>query len=105
MNTIFSIIQAAVAGALAYSCFCRLVRTDHTTEREIRLVIWLQAVAAGLVIGAPILPLIYPWINWKAWTTPWWIWAVLLFACTLMQIVTAKYWRLGVPPDFQRKQP
>jgi hypothetical protein len=94
------IFQASCAAALAYSCFCRIVRTDAETHREIRLAIWFQGVAAGFVGGAPILPILNPLIYWKPWTTPWFAWAVLLLSATLMQLVTAKYWRDGVPKSF-----
>ena len=103
MTLIFiSLIQMAIATALVYSCFCRLIRSDDRTHREIRLVIWFQAVAAGLVLGAPILPILDHTMHWPAWTTPVWIWFCLLFSSTLLQVVTAKYWRSGVPIDFQK---
>lgn len=95
------VLQTVAACALLYSCFCRLVRTDETTIREIRLAIWFESVAAGLVIGAPILPLV-PEIptDWAPLTTPMWVWLVLLLAATLVQVVTSKFWRDGVPLDF-----
>lgn len=102
MNTAMVILQMAVASCLAYSCFCRLVRTDADTIREVRLAIWFQAMAAGLVAGAPILPLLVPEITWRPGTTPRWIWLVLLVAGTLVQVVASRYWRKQVPRDFQK---
>ncbi len=101
-------LQMLAAAALAWSCFCRLVRTDVETIREIRLSVWFEAVAAGLVLAAPVLPLLVPQLNgagmwrWQPWTTPWWIWLALLLSATGMQLVTAQYWRHGTPQDFRR---
>ncbi|MCY1167119.1 hypothetical protein D9M73_70760 [compost metagenome] len=102
MNTVMVLLQMVVALCLAYSCFCRLVRTDAETIREVRLAIWFQAMAAGLVAGAPILPLLVPEITWRAGTTPRWIWLVLLVAATFVQVVASRYWRNGMPRDFQK---
>ena len=60
MTTPFVILQMLLAAALANSCFCRLVRTDSETIREVRLAIWFEALAAGLVLGAPVMPLLLP---------------------------------------------
>lgn len=102
-------VQFVFAAGLFWSCFCRLVKTNAETIREIRLAIWLESVAAALVMGAPILPLVMPaeflghgLVRWQPWTTPAWVWVVLLVAATLMQLVTAKFWRNAPPPDFQR---
>jgi hypothetical protein len=97
------LVQMVLAGALAHSCFCRLVRTDVDTVREIRLAIWFQALAAGLVLGAPVLPIFMREAQWPSGTTPRWIWVVLLVSATLMQIVASRYWRNGIPPDFQHE--
>lgn len=94
--------QMLFAGALAWSCFCRLVRVDMDTHREIRLTIWFEGMVAGLVLGAPILPFLVPEIPWAPWTTPKWIWLSLLVAATLIQLATSKYWKTGVPEHFKR---
>ena len=104
MTTSLVILQMLLAAALAHSCFCRLVRTDSETIREVRLAIWFEAMAAGLVLGAPVMPLMLPDADWDAGTTPTWIWMVLLLAAALVQIVTSRYWRGGVPVDFQKRQ-
>lgn len=100
MKTFLFAVQFIFAGALAWSCFCRMVRTDTGTYREVRLAIWFEFVAACLVAGMPILPALMPGFSWQVLTTPWWVWVVLLVAATLMQLVTARYWRDGVPLDF-----
>lgn len=100
MKIALSLIQMMLAAALAYSCFCRLVHTDLTTIREVRLSIWFQGIAAGIVGGAPLLPLLHPLFRWQPWHTPWTVWCLLLLSAVLMQLVTAKYWRDGVPLEF-----
>lgn len=99
-----NVFQAIAAAALAWSCFCRLVRTDHDTIREVRLAIWFQAVTACLLVGAPVIPLLVPELShaWKPWTTPRWIYLAGLASATVMQIVTARYWGDGVPTRFQK---
>lgn len=100
MNAVV-LAQMTIAGALAWSCFCRLVRVDLDTNREIRWCIVFLAVVAGLVGGAPILPILMPnEITWAPWTTPTWVWLELLLATTLMQMSASKYWRAGVPAPF-----
>lgn len=102
MNAMLTGLQMLMAAGLMYSCFCRLVRTDDNTIREVRLAIWFEAVAAGMVMGAPVLPALVPEITWQVGTTPRWIWLALLIAATLVQLATSRYWRDGVPHDFQR---
>ena len=48
--------------------------------------------------------LMLPDADWEPGTTPTWIWLVLLLAAALVQIVTSRYWRGGVPVDFQKQQ-
>jgi hypothetical protein len=108
-HTALMIVQMVFAAGLAWSCFCRLVRSDTETQREIRLAIWLQGVAAGLALGAPVLPLLVPElhgagvIRWLPGHTPMWIYVLVLIAATLMQLVTAKFWRDGPPAAFQTR--
>lgn len=102
MSTFLNILQMAVAAFLFYSCFCRLVRTTTETISEIRHAIWFLALTAGMVFGAPILPLLVPQIQWTAWTTPRWVWMGMLFAIAILQFVTSRHWRHGVPESFQK---
>jgi hypothetical protein len=99
--------QVSFGVALFYTCFCRLAKTTGHTRREVRWAIILEAAAGGLVAGAPLLPFLVPELNghglfkWRPWKTPMWIWLALLVAATLMQFATARFWRGGVPRDFQ----
>ncbi|MDO9235961.1 MAG: hypothetical protein Q7U28_08015 [Aquabacterium sp.] len=103
MSTFLLLLQAFFALALGWSCFCRMVRTDEHTVREIRLAIWFEGVASGLVLLAPWMPILWPdSFSWRALTTPTWVWLCLLLAAALVQIATARHWRHGVPADFQR---
>lgn len=94
------ILQSALAAGLAYSCFCRLVLTDSRTVREVRWAITYEAAAAMFLLGAPILPLIYPFLDWEPFTTPTIAWVFLLLGALLIQAATARHWRNGQPPDF-----
>ena len=104
MNTSLVILQMLLAAALVYSGFCRLVRTDSETIRVVRIAIWFEALAASLVLGAPVMPLLLPEADWEPGTTPTWIWLVLLLAAALVRIAISRYWRGGVPVDFQKRQ-
>lgn len=98
-TTLFLLVQFALSAMLMWSCFCRLVKTDADTHREIRWAIAFEGLAAGLVLGAPFLPLLMHEAKWRAWTTPGWVWLTLLLAVTLVQIVTARYWQSGKAPE------
>lgn len=106
-QTVLLLVQVIFAAGLFWSCFCRLALTDRRTVREIRWAIWLEGVAAGVVLGAPILPLLVPELlgrgpwRWQVGGTPTWAWALLLIAAALVQFSTARHWRRGVPPDFR----
>lgn len=102
MNSLFVACQMAMAGALFYSCFCRLCKTNAFTIREVRWALWFESVAAAWVFMAPVLPLAMPELNWPAWTTPGWVWLCLLLAATLVQIAKARYWVDGVRESLQR---
>lgn len=99
--TILIALQMFFGAALAWSCFCRLVRVDIETVREIRLSIWFLGVVSGLVLGAPVLPLMVEEIAWSPWHTPNWVWLMLLFGTTFKQMSTSRYWWDGVPDTFK----
>lgn len=75
---------------LAYTCFCRLVKTNAHTFRVIRWAFASTASAALAVVYAlatspgHVLPAI----------------AVLLLCFAWVQVSTARHWRDGVPLDF-----
>lgn len=108
-HIVLVIVQKAFALALMYACFCRVVKTNAETIREIRWAIWLEGVAAGLVFGAPVLPeLVYQFRGtgtffWQPGHTPVWIYVLLLIAAALVQFSTARFWRYGPPCDFQTR--
>ncbi len=109
VQTFLMILQMVFAGGLAWSCFCRLVHTNHDTVREIRWAIWLQCVTSALACWAPLLPALVPELNgrgdfaWQPGDTPAWIYVAVVVSTTVMQLATAQYWRYGPPSDFQTR--
>lgn len=103
MNDLYILLQAVLASMLAWSCFCRLVKTSARTLREIRWSIWFLGIVAGLVLGAPVLPLLDAAFTWPALSTPAEIWLLLLLAVVLVQVATSRHWRAGAPPSFTKE--
>ncbi len=103
------VVQMLFALALVYACFCRVVKTNEETVREIRWTIWLEGVAACLMFGAPVMPeLIYQFrgegpFKWQPGMTPDWVYVLMLVSATLVQLSTARFWRYGPPNDFQTR--
>lgn len=102
MDAMLLLLQAVLAFALAWTCFCRLVKTSHRTLREIRWAIWFLCIAAGIVLGAPVLPLLDPVFTWPAFTTPAAVWLLLLAAILIVQVATSRHWAKGTPRQFER---
>jgi hypothetical protein len=102
---ILLLAQLALAGMLVWTCFCRIVKTDSDTHREVRWAIVFEGLAGGLVFLAPFLPMLMPdHATWRPWRTPQWVWLTLLGSVALVQLVTAKYWAAGhAPQQFQRR--
>jgi magnesium-transporting ATPase (P-type) len=96
------LLQVALAAVLMGSSFFRLIKTNASTVREIRWSIWLLFVAAGLVLAAPVMPLLDAHLSWPAFTTPVWAWLVLLLAILLVQLSTSRHWRDGAPSSYQK---
>lgn len=87
------IIQMGLAAVVFYSCFCRLVRTDHHTRRVLRWAMTLKAASSVFLGWAPLLPLAAPReFHWVAWSTPDWVWLMFLAAAALLQCVCAPFW-------------
>lgn len=85
INTVLSVL-------LFWTCFCRLVRTDDSTHAPVRFAFWVLAGAAMASLAAPF-----------AWGySPGWPALLLLAAMTVVQALTALYWRDGVPAHFQK---
>ena len=85
-------IYLAACGALVYSGFCRLVRTDVGTSLTIRLVMWALTVAALAAGGAVLV-----WGHAPSWPD-----AALAAAMAAVQVATAALWRDGVPAPYRR---
>lgn len=105
MNALLLVVQTMLAFALAWTCFCRLVKTSHRTLREIRWSIWFLCIVAGLVMGAPVLPFLDPAFTWPPLTTPLAVWLLLLLAVLIVQVATSRHWQAGPPRDFERDKP
>lgn len=104
MDMLFLLLQAVFSAALAWSCFCRIVKMDESTVPEVSLAIWFEGLAAGLVLAGPYMPLLWPQLcRWQPFTTPLGIWLALSLAAALVQIATARHWRYGVPVDFVKE--
>lgn len=97
-------VQFIMASLCLWSCFCRLVRTNAETIREIRWAITLQFAVCLLLICAPFIPLLIPELAtaWKPLTTPGWVYVLAVSAMALMQLVYARNWVNGVPQEYQR---
>ena len=102
VSSVLLLLQMSLASALAWSCFCRLAKTSARTLREIRWAIWFLCIVAGLVLGAPVLPLLDSAFTWPPLTTPLAVWLLLLLAIFIVQLATSKHWRAGAPGQFER---
>lgn len=87
MITAVDVVQAVIAVCIAYTCWCRIRKTDATTLPAIRHTF-------ALLFAVSLLMAIAPWV-WAMPATP----MSLAFASVvlLMQAVTALLWRAGVP--------
>ena len=95
-TSLFLAAQLLFAAVLMWTCFCRLVKTDDGTHREIRWAFVFEGVAAGMVFGAPFLPILMPReAHWPAYSTPAWVWMALLCAAAMVQVATARLWLDG----------
>jgi len=90
-------LNFVLSGALWWTCFCRVVRTDTQTHLAVRGAFCLLAgVAAACAIAPfgvlePLLPAAEPGL----------MQLVLLGAMVTVQTLTAKFWKDGVPAHFQ----
>ena len=86
-----TLIHVVLSLALLYSQFCRSVKTDCNTRPGILAAFYLLTGAAILSLFAPlVLPGWRPSLETIA----------LLFAITVVQAVTSRFWRSGVPRSF-----
>lgn len=82
----------AACAVLAYTGFCRLVRTSTSTVLCIRAVIWLLTVASMISIAAVLV-----WGQAASWPD-----ALLAAAMAAVQVATSLLWREGVPKPYQQ---
>lgn len=94
---IYVYLNFVFSGALWWTCFCRVVRTDTQTHLAVRAAFCLLAAVAGACAIAPfgvlepLLPADEPGV----------MQLVLLAAMVTVQTLTAKFWKDGVPSHFQ----
>lgn len=87
-----SYLYMGVCACLFYTCFCRLVRTSRDTEVGVRTAFILLASAALVSLGLVFYGHYQPTLSD----------VILPAAMLLVQAITARYWRDGVPPHFQK---
>ncbi len=88
------ILFQVFGAALLWSCFSRLTFTSkRNTKRAVRWTFTALAVVAAVCLAAP----------WFADYQPDAMATALLGISALTQLVTAHYWRAGVPRQFQKE--
>lgn len=86
-----TLIFLGACGVLAYTGFCRLVRTDARTVFCIRAVFWSLPAAALLSIGA-----VLGYGHEPGWTD-----ALLASGMAAVQVATSVLWIDGVPAAYR----
>lgn len=95
-------LHLVLALVLFYTCFCRQTRsTAATTKADVRGAFWLLSIAAVVVAAAPYGHLLWPELFQPDAVT--WPDVLLLAGIVLVQVVTARHWRDGVPTAFLRE--
>lgn len=89
--TIPTLLFLAACLVLAYTGFCRLVRTDARTVLCIRSVFWLLTAVALVAVAEVVV-----WGYQPGWPA-----ALLAGAFAGVQVATSILWRDGVPCDYQ----
>lgn len=85
--------------ALAWTCWCRIVKTRRDTRRSIRISFAWGVTTSLLLAAAPWLHLAWPW--WPAYQPHPAVLAVL--ACVVWwQLATARHWTRGAPGSFRK---
>lgn len=84
-------LNTVICSVLFYTCFCRLVRTNGDTHTSIRLAFVVLASASAWCLAVPL----------KTGVPPQDGQLIIEGAMALVQGLTAKYWRDGVPVHFQ----
>lgn len=86
-------VHTALCLALSWACFCRLVHTNRETLWSVRAGIFAMCCAALTFAMAP-------WA-WGADTS--WFVVGLVASVLAMQIATSRFWHMGVPEHFQKR--
>ena len=92
MKEVMLIAHELLCLVLIVTVFCRAVRMDDTVRMDVRLAFFLLGAVACLGVPAP-------WV-WGLYPNPFTL--LLLGGIALVQIVTSRYWRTGVPLSFYR---
>lgn len=92
MAAVILIAHVMAALVVMYASFCRLSKTTLETYAAVRFAIWLMGSVAALAMVAPVI-----W-GWR----PDVFHVLILGSIGLMQIITSRQWRAGVPDRFQR---
>ena len=90
-------LNALACAALFWTCFCRMVRTDTQTEIAVRLAFCVLATAA-LACGLAPFGVLAPYLPAQQPTAAQ---IFITLAMVLVQALTARFWRDGVPAHFQ----
>ena len=92
MTPLSTFIYVAACGVLGYTGFCRLVHIDQGTRPTVRVAmvsLTVAAVAGLFAVGF--------W-NYR----PQWPGAAMACAMAVVQVVTSRAWRGGVPAAYRR---
>jgi len=85
-------INTILTGLLIWTCFCRLVRTSGETYISIRAAFWVLTIASLACMLAPF----------RCGLIPQCPQLTIEAAMVVVQGLTARFWRDGVPCHFQR---
>lgn len=88
-----NVVYTALCAGIFWSCFCRLVRTNEHTHAVARAGFWVLGAAS--LSGA-----VAPWL-WD--TKSDWPHVAQAAGILILQAYTSRYWRRGVPPQFQKR--
>lgn len=89
---ILNIIHTILCVGLLWTCFCRLVHTNNETIPAIRFAFFALGSTALVAAAAP-----WVWEYEAGWPA-----LIITLATLVMQIITSRFWRQGVPHRLQR---
>ena len=92
MISAMTIMHTSLSLALVYHQFNRAVRTDHRTHPAILMAFYILTAVALYALFAPIIV-----DDWEPSLET----IGLLFAITIVQGVTSRFWRHGTPESFR----